>query len=124
MSNNLRKEVLRCFKTIHKTRQNVFKGDDRALSEGRKKINEEFDKYKHIQDEEAIKELLNQCKAVELELRTCVIQAKEVAPNLYQAEITQDTLKLDNIPFNATACCSSSDSAKRDKRKNKGGCGS
>lgn len=106
MANSLRTEVLRSFKSLHQARKTVFKGDTRALTEGRNKINQEFRKQKHIQDSEAIKELISYSKAVETELRTCVIQAKEVAPGKYQAEISKDTLKLDNVPFKEDACCS------------------
>ncbi|XP_076271245.1 complex III assembly factor LYRM7 [Rhynchophorus ferrugineus] len=107
MSNSLRQEVLHCFKSLHRVRQSVFHGDERALTEGRKKINEEFSKQKHVQNVESIRELINYSKEVEHELRSCVIQAQEVKPGVYQATITKDTAKLDNIPFDAEACCSS-----------------
>ncbi|KAF7274767.1 hypothetical protein GWI33_012562 [Rhynchophorus ferrugineus] len=80
MSNSLRQEVLHCFKSLHRVRQSVFHGDERALTEGRKKINEEFSKQKHVQNVESIRELINYSKEVEHELRSCVIQAQEVKP--------------------------------------------
>ncbi|KAL1494861.1 hypothetical protein ABEB36_010379 [Hypothenemus hampei] len=104
MSNTLRGEVLRSFKAIHKVRKDVFKGDIRALAEGRKKINEEYKKHKHVDNDESIQELVNYAKAVEHELRHCVIQAREVSPGVYQAEIREDIPKLDNVTFNEDCC--------------------
>lgn len=104
MSNSLRREVLQSFKALHKTRQTVFKGDTFALEEGRKKINEEYRKCKNVENTSSIEELLKYAKDVENELRTCVIQAREVEPGFYQAEIRSDTVKLDNTPFNEAAC--------------------
>lgn len=48
-------QVLQCFKKLHRTRLNVFKGDEKALTAGRLRINEEFKKNKEVQNEEAIK---------------------------------------------------------------------
>ncbi|CAG9767921.1 unnamed protein product [Ceutorhynchus assimilis] len=104
MSNKLRQEVLQTFKSLHQTRKTVFKNDNRALAEGRTKINQEFKKQKHVENEAAIQELLNYARAVEHELKTCVIQAQEVAPGKYQAEITKDTIKLDNVAFKEECC--------------------
>lgn len=109
MSSGLRQEVLRCFKSLHRVRQSVFHGDSRALREGRKKINEEFLKHKQVKNVESIQELINYSKEVEHELKSCVIQAKEIKPGVYQATITENTTKLDNIPFDGEACCSSPD---------------
>lgn len=99
MSVNLRHRVLQSFKQLHKTRKNVFKDDTYALSEARKKINEEFKKQKHVKNVDAVEELINYAKAVEKELRTCVIQAREVESGKFRVQITEDTLKLDNVPF-------------------------
>lgn len=99
MSSNLRQKVLQSFKSLHKTRKLVFKGDIYALNEGRKKINSEFKKYRDIKEPSSIEELIKYASEVEEVLRTCVIQAKEVAPGKYEAQITKDTLKLDNVPF-------------------------
>ncbi|CAH1105131.1 unnamed protein product [Psylliodes chrysocephalus] len=103
MSVNIRQKVLQSFKTLHKTRLNVFNGDALALSEARKKINEEYKKNKHVTDQTAIEELIKYSNAVEQELKMCVIQAKEVEPGVYQATITKDTAKLDNMPFDEFA---------------------
>ncbi|XP_066156656.1 complex III assembly factor LYRM7 [Euwallacea fornicatus] len=105
MSNSLRREVLNSFKALHRARKTVFKGDERALTEGRKRINEEFKKQKHVQNETSIQELINYAQAVECELRMCVIQAKEVSPGVYQAEIREDTPKLENVSYK-DECCS------------------
>ncbi|XP_074994373.1 complex III assembly factor LYRM7 isoform X5 [Calonectris borealis] len=49
--------VLKLFKLLHRTRQEVFKNDTRALEAARQKINEEF---KNNQDETS-EEKINQC---------------------------------------------------------------
>lgn len=99
MSINLRSKVLQSFKTLHKTRQSVFKGDVNALSEARKKINEEYKKYKNVSEASTIEEMVKYANEVEEVLRKCVIQAKEVEPGKFEAQITKETLRLDNVPF-------------------------
>ncbi|XP_056635459.1 complex III assembly factor LYRM7 [Diorhabda carinulata] len=103
MSVNIRRQVLKTFKELHKTRKTVFQGDLTALSEARKRINEEYKKCKHVTDLKAIEELIKYSQDVERELRTTVIQAREVKPGIYEAKITKDTVKLDNIPFSECA---------------------
>ncbi|XP_068631344.1 complex III assembly factor LYRM7 [Battus philenor] len=100
---NLRRMVLHSFKKLHRTRQTVFEGDMRALAAARLKINEEFKKNKHVTDTESIKAMIKFGEDVETELRTQVIQAREVKPGVFEARITKETLKLDNIPYNDNA---------------------
>ncbi|NWI93284.1 LYRM7 factor, partial [Pitta sordida] len=59
----------------HRTRQEVFKSDARALEAAREKINEEFRNYQDETSEEKIIELLKIASDVEVILRTSVIQA-------------------------------------------------
>lgn len=99
MSTNLRTKVLQSFKVLHKTRKSIFKGDTYALNEARKKINEEYKKYKGMTEASSIEEMITYANEVEEVLRKCVIQAREVEPGKYEAQITKDTLKLDNVPF-------------------------
>uniref|UniRef100_A0A1B6KV98 Complex III assembly factor LYRM7 n=1 Tax=Graphocephala atropunctata TaxID=36148 RepID=A0A1B6KV98_9HEMI len=99
MSTKIRKDVLKAFKSLHRARTSVFQGDDFALKVARNKINEEFEKNKHIRDESVIREMIKYSKEVEIELRTTVVQAKEVEPGKYEARITEDTAKMENIPF-------------------------
>lgn len=103
MSINLRLKVLQSFKNLHKTRKSVFNGDVKALSEARKKINEEYRKYKNVSEASTIEEMVNYANEVEEVLRKCVIQAKEVEPGRFEATITKDTLRLDNVPYNDCA---------------------
>lgn len=62
---------------------NTFSGDERALVSVRIKINEEFKKNKHVQNEGSIDELIKLANDVEYELKTNVIQAKEKEPGVY-----------------------------------------
>ncbi|XP_026755619.1 complex III assembly factor LYRM7 [Galleria mellonella] len=100
---NLRKLVLQSFKKLHRTRIKVFEGDEKALTAARIKINDEYRKNKHVKDEVAIKAMVKFGEDVERELKTQVIQAREIKPGVYEARITEETLKLDNIPYNENA---------------------
>ncbi|XP_075971547.1 complex III assembly factor LYRM7 [Anticarsia gemmatalis] len=95
--------VLQSFKKLHRTRMKVFAGDERALVAGRLKINEEFKKNMHVANEEAIKAMVKLAGEVDVELRTQVIQAREVKPGVFEARITDDTAKFDNIPYDDNA---------------------
>ncbi|KAF5282089.1 hypothetical protein FQR65_LT14407 [Abscondita terminalis] len=95
----LRREVLKCFKNLHRVRERVFEGDAKALTLGRDKINEEYRKNKIITDDAKISELIQISKDVEKELLTTVIQAKEIKPGLYKAEIRPEILRLENVPY-------------------------
>ncbi|NXT19897.1 LYRM7 factor, partial [Syrrhaptes paradoxus] len=50
--------VLKIFKLLHRTRQEVFKNDARALEAARQKINEEFKNNQGETSEEKINEVL------------------------------------------------------------------
>lgn len=92
-------QVLRCFKSIHQTRRKIFEGDNLALEAARKRINEEYRKNQHVTNIESIKELVELSKAVEHELKSSVVQAREVEPGKFEVRILPETRKLDNIPF-------------------------
>ncbi|XP_015470893.1 complex III assembly factor LYRM7 isoform X3 [Parus major] len=70
-----RGQVLKLFKSLHRTRQEVFKNDTKALEAARQKINEEFRNNRDETSEEKINELLKIASDVEVILRTSVIQA-------------------------------------------------
>nr|CAI5870368.1 unnamed protein product [Callosobruchus analis] len=114
----IRSRVLLSFKNLHKTRKRVFKGDERALQEARKQINEEYKKFKDTTNPKGIEELLEYAIQVEQELRTCVIQAREVAPGKFQAEITSDTIKIENVPYKEQCCGGSCGNECVDLKKN------
>ncbi|KAK9695590.1 Complex 1 protein (LYR family) [Popillia japonica] len=99
MTSVLRHEVLKCFKSLHRARQRVFEGDQFALDKCRERINEEYRKYMHTTDVEAIKALLQHSKAVETELLRTVVQAKEVSPGKFEVRLRPEVEKLDNVPF-------------------------
>ncbi|XP_011875105.1 PREDICTED: complex III assembly factor LYRM7 isoform X2 [Vollenhovia emeryi] len=80
MGDPLRREVLRIFKQLHRTRLKTFQGDEYALQAVRNRINEEYRKYKNVTNQAAIEELNKFAQEVEHEVRTTVIQAVETAP--------------------------------------------
>ncbi|CAK1598654.1 unnamed protein product [Parnassius mnemosyne] len=100
---NLRALVLQSFKKLHRTRMKIFEGDLRALTAARIKINQEYKNNKNVQDEQSIKSMIKFGEDVETELRTQVIQAREVKPGVFEAKITKETLKLENIPYDDKA---------------------
>uniref|UniRef100_G1NUT5 Complex III assembly factor LYRM7 n=1 Tax=Myotis lucifugus TaxID=59463 RepID=G1NUT5_MYOLU len=67
-------KVLQLFKRLHRTRQQVFKNDTRALEAARVKINEEFKSNKNEASSKKIEELIKIGSDVELLLRTSVVQ--------------------------------------------------
>ncbi|XP_059401623.1 complex III assembly factor LYRM7 [Carassius carassius] len=95
-----RVKVLRVFKDLHKTRREVFRDDDRALTAARLKINEEFKKHKN-ETEENIKEMLKMARAVETILRENVIQGEHVEENKVLLR-PRKSLLLDNVPYSDT----------------------
>ncbi|XP_045406667.1 complex III assembly factor LYRM7 isoform X3 [Lemur catta] len=90
-------KVLQLFKTLHRTRQQVFKNDARAL-EARIKINEEFKSYKNETSPKKIEELMKVGSDVELLLRTSVIQGIHTDHNTLQLVPRKDLL-IENVPY-------------------------
>ncbi|XP_042722033.1 complex III assembly factor LYRM7 isoform X6 [Lagopus leucura] len=91
-------KALRLFKLLHRTRQEVFKNDTRALEAARQKINEEFRNNQSETSEEKINELLKIASDVEMILRTSVIQAVHTDSNKILLLPRKDLLQ-DNIPY-------------------------
>ncbi|XP_078531742.1 complex III assembly factor LYRM7 [Lissotriton helveticus] len=93
-----RMKVLRLFKLLHRTRQQVFMNDDRALEAARQKINEEFKKNKNLSSPEKVAEQIKIGTDVELFLRTSVIQGVHTEANRI-ALIPRADVLLDNMPY-------------------------
>lgn len=71
----------------------------------RNKINEEFKKNKHVQNEGSIDELVKMAIDVENELKANVIQAKEKEPGLYGNEMPPSAMRktiTENLIFRAS----------------------
>ncbi|XP_018805058.1 PREDICTED: complex III assembly factor LYRM7 [Bactrocera latifrons] len=99
----LRREALRAFKKLHRTRQFVFQGDELTLKAGRKEINEQFRKNRSEKNEDEIKKMIQLAHDVDNELRTSVIQAIQEKEGVYKLRITEETTRLDNVVFNPDA---------------------
>uniref|UniRef100_A0A3Q3W245 Complex III assembly factor LYRM7 n=1 Tax=Mola mola TaxID=94237 RepID=A0A3Q3W245_MOLML len=93
-----RLKVLSVFKTLHRTRQAVFKGDDRGLKAARLKINEEFRNNKNETSEENIKKMIKMGSDVEIVLRESVIQMEHVGENRLLLR-PRENLLLENVPY-------------------------
>ncbi|KAM9101644.1 complex III assembly factor LYRM7 [Sarcophilus harrisii] len=91
-------KVLRLFKTLHRTRQQVFKNDNKALDAARKKINEEFKKNKNETSPEKIEKLIKIGCDVELILRKSVIQGIHTDHNTLKLVPRKDLL-IENNPY-------------------------
>ncbi|XP_027730636.1 complex III assembly factor LYRM7 [Vombatus ursinus] len=91
-------KVLRLFKTLHRTRQQVFKNDTRALEAARKKINEEFKKNISVTSPEEIEKLIKIGSDVELILRKSVIQGIHTDQNTLKLVPRKDLLT-ENNPY-------------------------
>ncbi|XP_043933095.1 complex III assembly factor LYRM7-like [Protopterus annectens] len=75
------RRVLQLFKTLHRTRQEVFRDDGEALEAARQKINEEFKKHRAEISSERVHELMKHGADVEVFLRTSVVQAAHTDNN-------------------------------------------
>eukprot|EP00064_Thunnus_orientalis_P004466 superscaffoldBa00000406_g4478 len=93
-----RLEVLRVFKTLHRTRMAVFKDDNRALTAARLKINEEFRKNKNEASEENIKKMIQMGSSVEAVLRETVLQMEHVGEKELLLR-PRESLLLENVPY-------------------------
>ncbi|XP_070549572.1 complex III assembly factor LYRM7-like [Ptychodera flava] len=93
----MRSKVLACFRSLHRTARNVFRGDQEALAVCRARINNEFQKHRHETDETKIQELLKLGAQVELVLKKTVVQAELNEKGNYKLNITKDTVLMDNI---------------------------
>uniref|UniRef100_A0A1Q3G2X1 Complex III assembly factor LYRM7 n=1 Tax=Culex tarsalis TaxID=7177 RepID=A0A1Q3G2X1_CULTA len=99
----LRKEALKWYKTLQRTKDQVFVGDKRAIEAARQRIREEFIKNKDLTEEKDIKEKIKIAHDVDIELRSAVVQVVKIDENRYQAKITEETRKLENTMFDPDA---------------------
>ncbi|XP_068780907.1 complex III assembly factor LYRM7 isoform X1 [Struthio camelus] len=90
--------VLKLFKLLHRTRQEVFKNDTRALEAARQKINEEFKNNRNETSAAKINELMKIASDVEVILRTSVIQAVHTDTDKILLVPRKDLLQ-DNTPY-------------------------
>ncbi|XP_006902577.1 PREDICTED: complex III assembly factor LYRM7-like [Elephantulus edwardii] len=90
--------VLQLFKTLHRTRQQVFKNDGRALEAARLKINEEFKNNKSETSPKKIEELMKMGSDVEMLLRTSVVQGIHTDHDTLKL-IPRKDLLLNNVPY-------------------------
>nr|XP_006131936.1 complex III assembly factor LYRM7 isoform X1 [Pelodiscus sinensis] len=103
-----RTEVLKLFRTLHRTRQQVFKNDARALEAARQKINEEFRNNQNETSSERIAELMKIGSDVEVLLRTSVIQGLHSGSDRLCVLLfltAQDIVKFENKFFAAKSLC-------------------
>ncbi|XP_011188623.1 complex III assembly factor LYRM7 [Zeugodacus cucurbitae] len=119
----LRREALRAFKKLHRTRQFVFQGDELTLNAGRKEINEQFRKNQNERNEDEIRKMIKLANDVDKELRTSVIQAVQEKEGVYTLRITEETTRLDNVVFNPDAIIERPTSRNRKGNPTSGCCG-
>ncbi|EAT32567.1 AAEL015292-PA [Aedes aegypti] len=100
---NLRRETLKWYKTLQRTKDQVFAGDHRTIEAARQRIREEFLKNKDLREEKDIQEKLKIARDVDIELRSTVVQAVKGDDNVYHAKITSDTKKMENTLFDPNA---------------------
>ncbi|XP_027863165.1 complex III assembly factor LYRM7 [Xiphophorus couchianus] len=93
-----RLKVLSVFKKLHRTRMDVFREDERALTAAKLKINEEFKKNKNETSEENIEKMIKMGSDVEAVLRETVLQVEHVAENKLLLRPREGVL-LENVPY-------------------------
>ena len=94
-----RSEVLKLYKSLHRTIQRVFKGDHEAMFAARDKVCEGFGKYKNVTSENSVQALVNQGWEVEGILSKQIVQIQQVEGDKYQMNIREETHKFENNPF-------------------------
>ncbi|XP_055377676.1 complex III assembly factor LYRM7 [Condylostylus longicornis] len=127
MENFLRRQVLAQFKKLHQTRKLIFNGDERALIESRKLINEGFKKNKYLKEKLEIQKEIQFAIDVRKELENNVIQAVETKPGVYEANV-RDNILMENYMFNPDAvltkpakgkkCCNSETQGSKEPSNN------
>ncbi|VVC32033.1 Complex 1 LYR protein [Cinara cedri] len=98
-SNEIRKQVLTAFKSVHKARLLCFKNDDHMLNAAKHQINEEFKKNKTVSDPAALNNLLKLAQDVENELLTQVVQAERIGEKKFKLNLDPERHTYDNIPY-------------------------
>ncbi|XP_007551256.1 PREDICTED: complex III assembly factor LYRM7 [Poecilia mexicana] len=93
-----RLKVLSVFKKLHRTRMDVFREDERALTAARLQINEEFKKNRNETSEENIEKMIKMGSDVEAVLRETVLQVEHVAENKLLLR-PREGLLLENVPY-------------------------
>ncbi|KAJ7372625.1 hypothetical protein OS493_017896 [Desmophyllum pertusum] len=88
--------VLSCYRSLHRTRIKVFKGDTLALEAGRQRIRNEFMKHKSETDPSKIAELISTAEGAEKFLRCNIVQGVETDRRTFRLKITEDTELLEN----------------------------
>ncbi|XP_072928084.1 complex III assembly factor LYRM7 [Hemitrygon akajei] len=94
-----RAKVLQLFKALHRTRKEVFSGDEKTLEAARQKINSEFRNHCNESSPEQISELIKLGSDIEIILRKTVIQGIHTKHDTIFLRPREDVL-LDNVPFN------------------------
>ncbi|XP_072293035.1 complex III assembly factor LYRM7 [Eucyclogobius newberryi] len=93
-----RVKVLKVFKALHRTRQDVFKDDHAGLTATRLKINEEFRKNKNEKSEENIQKMIKMGLDVDVVLKDAVLQMEHVTNDTLMLR-PRESLLLENVPY-------------------------
>ena len=93
------RDALMLYKSLHRTIQRVFKGDQAAMFAARDKVYEEFIKYRNVRNDNAREGLMNQGREAQRTLAELVVQIEKVDQDKYQMNIRDETHKFENNPF-------------------------
>ena len=93
--------MLSCYRSLHRTRLKVFKGDEQTLEAGRQRIRSEFEKHKNETDTSKIAELISVAESAEKYLRCNVVQGVQTDRGTYRLRVTEDTELQTNAPFSS-----------------------
>jgi len=93
------REALRLYKSLHRTIQRVFNGDQAAMFAARDKVCEEFHKYRNVTNANATEGLLKQGWEAQTILSQTVVQLEQVKEEKYKLNVREETYKFENNPF-------------------------
>lgn len=92
-------QALKLYKQLHRTSQRVFQGDPVALSQFYLKLREEYDKNRHVSNENSVNELLKFGQDVNTVLSKKVVQLEKVDEARYKANLRPEFDFGTNTPF-------------------------
>ncbi len=93
------KEVLRLYKSLNRTVQSVFRGDQVAQAAAYDKLRQEFGKNLNVENESKVTELIQYGRDCENILKQQVLQFEEIEEKRYRVNIREDMELEDALPF-------------------------
>ena len=95
------KEVMKLYRSLHRTARAVFRGDQFALTAAHQRIRQEFEQNKNVENGDKISELIQYGKDCETVLQKQVLQLEKIdgKGDSYKLNVREGIVFGDNVPF-------------------------